>query len=112
MCLFSKVIEMEESSSSLIRVTVGITAAVVLTSVILLVFIGLLIRRKRATPSEEQKHGGSGHNKTLESPEDAYMSLEPKSRCSEYDTLDNMKRSCENTDYPEAQNPIYYNIDK
>uniref|UniRef100_A0A8C1SME6 Ig-like domain-containing protein n=1 Tax=Cyprinus carpio TaxID=7962 RepID=A0A8C1SME6_CYPCA len=64
--------------------------------------------RKRVTPSEEQKHRGSGH-KTLESPEDAYMSLEPKSRCSEYDTLDNMKRSCENTDHPEAQDPIYHN---
>ncbi|KAF4118233.1 hypothetical protein G5714_000284 [Onychostoma macrolepis] len=104
-------VSVKESSSSLIRVTVGITAAVVLTSVILLVFIGLLIRRKRATPSEEQKHGGSGHNKTLESPEDAYMSLEPKSRCSEYDTLDNMKRSCENTDDPEAQDPTYQDID-
>ncbi|XP_016145379.1 uncharacterized protein [Sinocyclocheilus grahami] len=99
-------VSVKESSSSLIRVTVGITAAVVLMSV---VFIGLLIRRKRATPSEEHKHGGSGHNKT-ESPEDAYMSLEPKSRCSEYDTLDNMKRSCENTDQPEAQDPIYDNI--
>lgn len=96
-----------ESSSSLIGVVVGITAAVVLTAVILLV-----IRRKRATPSEERQHGGSAHNKTLESPEDAYMSLEPKSRCSEYDTLDNMKRSGANTDDPEAQDPTYSNNDK
>uniref|UniRef100_A0A8C1DK90 Si:ch211-286b5.6 n=1 Tax=Cyprinus carpio carpio TaxID=630221 RepID=A0A8C1DK90_CYPCA len=103
-------VSVKESSSSLIRVTVGISAAVVLTSVILVFIIGLLIRRKRVTPSEEQKHRGSGHNKTLESPEDAYMSLEPKSRCSEYDTLDNMKRSCENTDHPEAQDPIYDSV--
>ncbi|XP_073697977.1 pregnancy-specific beta-1-glycoprotein 5-like [Garra rufa] len=100
----------EERSSSLIRVTVGITAAVVLTSVILTVFIGLLIRRKRATPSEEQNRGS--RHKTLESPGDTYMTLDPKSRCSEYDTLDNMKRSCENTDDPEAEDSTYYNIDK
>ncbi|KAK2909376.1 hypothetical protein Q8A67_005213 [Cirrhinus molitorella] len=93
-------------SSSLI--TVGITAAVVLTSVILMVLIGLLIRRKRVTPSEEQNHRGPQHNKTLESPEDAYMTLDPKSRCSEYDTLDNMKRSCEDTDDLEA--PTYEDI--
>ncbi|XP_059410803.1 B-cell receptor CD22-like [Carassius carassius] len=101
-------VSVKESSSSLIMFTMGISAAVVLTSVILMVFIGDLIRRKRATQSEEQKPGGSGHNKTLESSEDAYMSLEPKSRCSEYDTLDNMKRSCENTDHPE--DPIYDNF--
>ncbi|XP_073697986.1 low affinity immunoglobulin gamma Fc region receptor II-c-like [Garra rufa] len=86
-------VTVKERSSSLIRVTVGITAAVVLTSVILMVFIGLLIRRKRVTPSEEQNPRGSQPNKTLESPGDTYMTLEPKSRCSEYDTLDNMKRS-------------------
>ncbi|RXN29479.1 B-cell receptor CD22-like protein [Labeo rohita] len=43
---------------------------------------------KRATPSEEQNHRGSQHNKTLESPGDTYMTLEAKSKCSEYDTLD------------------------
>ncbi|XP_073698635.1 B-cell receptor CD22 [Garra rufa] len=58
-------VTVKERSSSLIRVTVGITAAVVLTSVILMVFIGLLIRRKRATPSEEQNHRESQPNKTF-----------------------------------------------
>ncbi|XP_052402870.1 B-cell receptor CD22-like isoform X1 [Carassius gibelio] len=101
-------VSVKESSSSLIMFTMGISAAVVLTSAILMVFIRDLIRRKRATPSEEENPGGSGHNKTLESPEDTYMSLEPKSRCFEYDTLDNMKRSCENTDHPEDS--IYDNF--
>ncbi|XP_048051853.1 B-cell receptor CD22-like [Megalobrama amblycephala] len=77
----------KESSWSLITVTVGITAAVVMTVIVM-----LLIRRNRVTPSEEQKHRGSRQHKTVESPEDAYMTLDPKSRCSEYDTLDNMKR--------------------
>ncbi|KAL1281684.1 hypothetical protein QQF64_000487 [Cirrhinus molitorella] len=79
-------VTVKERSSSLI--TVRITAAVVLTSVILMVFTWLLIKRKRETPSEEQNHRGPQHNKTLESPADAYMTLELKSRCSEYDTLD------------------------
>uniref|UniRef100_A0A672QZE1 Zgc:172106 n=1 Tax=Sinocyclocheilus grahami TaxID=75366 RepID=A0A672QZE1_SINGR len=65
---------------------------------------------KRVTSSEELNHRGSRHSKTLEAPEDAYMTLDPKSRCSEYDTLDNMKRSCENTDDPDDQDPTYYNI--
>uniref|UniRef100_A0A8C1N218 Si:ch211-286b5.6 n=1 Tax=Cyprinus carpio TaxID=7962 RepID=A0A8C1N218_CYPCA len=100
----------EKSSSSV--VAVGISAAVVLMSVILVVFIWLLIRRKRVTSSEEQNPRGSRHSKTLEAPEDTYMTLDPQSRCSEYDTLDNMKRSCENTDDLEAQDPTYYNTDK
>uniref|UniRef100_A0A9J7YQ84 Ig-like domain-containing protein n=1 Tax=Cyprinus carpio carpio TaxID=630221 RepID=A0A9J7YQ84_CYPCA len=99
----------EKSSSSV--VAVGISAAVVLMSVILVVFIWLLIRRKRATPSEEQNPRGSRHSKTLEAPEDTYMTLDPQSRCSEYNTLDNMKRSCENTDDLEAQDPAYEDID-
>ncbi|XP_042620250.1 B-cell receptor CD22-like isoform X4 [Cyprinus carpio] len=103
-------VTVKESSSSLITVAVGISAAVVLISVILVVFIGLLIRRKRVTSSEEQNPRGSRHSKTLEAPEDTYMTLDPQSRCSEYDTLDNMKRSCENTDDPKAQDPTYYNI--
>ncbi|XP_042572004.1 B-cell receptor CD22-like [Cyprinus carpio] len=61
-------VSVKESSSSLIRVTVGISAAVVLTSVILVFIIGLLIRRKRVTPSEEQKHRGSGHKTVSKSP--------------------------------------------
>ncbi|XP_059408989.1 B-cell receptor CD22-like isoform X2 [Carassius carassius] len=105
-------VAVEESRSALIWVVGGISAAVVLMSVILMVFIGLLIRRKRATPSEEQNPRGSAHSKTPGAPEDTYMTLDPKSRCSEYDTLDNMKRSCENTDDPEAQDPTYYNSDK
>ncbi|XP_016139696.1 B-cell receptor CD22 isoform X2 [Sinocyclocheilus grahami] len=104
-------VSVKESSSSLIRIAVGISAAVVLTSVILMVFVGLLIRRKRVTSSEELNHRGSRHSKTLEAPEDAYMTLDPKSRCSEYDTLDNMKRSCENTDDPDDQDPTYEDID-
>ncbi|KTF95500.1 hypothetical protein cypCar_00024651 [Cyprinus carpio] len=100
----------EKSSSSV--VAVGISAAVVLMSVILVVFIWLLIRRKRVTSSEEQNPRGSPrHSKTLEAPEDTYMTLDPQSRCSEYNTLDNMKRSCENTDDLEAQDPAYEDID-
>ncbi|KAK9981615.1 hypothetical protein ABG768_001139 [Culter alburnus] len=95
----------KESSWSLITVTVGITAAVVMTVIVM-----LLIRRNRVTPSEEQKHRGSQQHQTVESPEDAYMTLDPKSRCSEYDTLDNMKRSCD-TDEPEDQDSTYYNMD-
>ncbi|XP_051750761.1 B-cell receptor CD22 isoform X2 [Ctenopharyngodon idella] len=102
----SLTVKAEESSWSLITVTVGITAAVVMTVIVM-----LLIRRKRVTPSEEQKHRGSQQHKTVESPEDAYMTLDPKSRCSEYDTLDNMKRSCD-TDDPEDQDNTYYNLDK
>ncbi|XP_056312121.1 sialoadhesin [Danio aesculapii] len=98
----------EESSSSWIMVTAGIAAAAFVTSVILIVLIRLLIRRKRVTPSEEKKH--RERCKTVESPEDPYMSLDPKSRCSEYDTLDNIKRSCENTDSPEDEDSAYYNI--
>ncbi|XP_059408992.1 cell adhesion molecule 3-like [Carassius carassius] len=101
----------EESRSALIWVVGGISAAVVLMSVILMVFIGLLIRRKRATPSEEQNPRGSAHSKTPGAPEDTYMTLDPKSRCSEYDTLDNMKRSSENTDDPAAQEATYEDID-
>ncbi|XP_067298679.1 B-cell receptor CD22-like [Pseudorasbora parva] len=97
-----------EDIKPLITVPVGITAAVVMT-VILMLVVGLLIRRKRATSSEERNHRGS-RVATVESPEDAYMTLEPKSRCAEYDTLDNMKRSCD-TDDPEDQDPVYYNID-
>ncbi|KAK9981625.1 hypothetical protein ABG768_001149 [Culter alburnus] len=96
----------KESSWSLITVTVGITAAVVMTVIVM-----LLIRRNRVTPSEEQKHRGSQQHQTVESPVDAYMTLDPKSRCSEYDTLDNMKRSCD-TDEPEDQDSTYYNMDK
>ncbi|XP_059407361.1 CXADR-like membrane protein [Carassius carassius] len=103
-------VAVEESRSALIWVVGGISAAVVLMSVILMVFIGLLIRRKRATPSEEQNPRGSAHSKTPGAPEDTYMTLDPKSRCSEYDTLDNMKRSCENTDDPEAQEAAYEDI--
>ncbi|XP_052461290.1 B-cell receptor CD22 isoform X14 [Carassius gibelio] len=103
-------VAVEESRSSLIGVAGGISAAVVLMAVILMLFIGLLIRRKRATPSEEQNPRGSAHSKTPGAPEDTYMTLDPKSRCSEYDTLDNMKRSSENTDDPEAQEAAYEDI--
>uniref|UniRef100_A0A672QZG1 Si:ch211-286b5.6 n=1 Tax=Sinocyclocheilus grahami TaxID=75366 RepID=A0A672QZG1_SINGR len=58
-------VSVKESSSSLIRIAVGISAAVVLTSVILMVFVGLLIRRKRVTSSEELNHRGSRHSKTV-----------------------------------------------
>ncbi|XP_067296814.1 B-cell receptor CD22-like [Pseudorasbora parva] len=98
-----------EDIKPLITVPVGITAAVVMT-VILMLVVGLLIRRKRATSSEERNHRGS-RVATVESPEDAYMTLDLKSRCAEYDTLDNMKRSCD-TDDPEDQDPVYYNMDK
>uniref|UniRef100_A0A8C2IGX2 Ig-like domain-containing protein n=1 Tax=Cyprinus carpio TaxID=7962 RepID=A0A8C2IGX2_CYPCA len=101
----SDAVKLNVISSSV--VAVGISAAVVLMSVILMVFIG-----KRVTSSEEQNPRGSRHSKTLEAPEDTYMTLDPQSRCSEYDTLDNMKRSCENTDDLEAQDPTYYNTDK
>ncbi|KTF95501.1 hypothetical protein cypCar_00024650 [Cyprinus carpio] len=104
-------VTVKESSSSLITVAVGISAAVVLISVILMVFFRLLIRRKQVTPSEEQNPRGSRHSKTLEAPEDTYMTLDPQSRCSEYDTLDDMKRSCENTDDPKSQDPAYEDID-
>ncbi|ROL52019.1 B-cell receptor CD22 [Anabarilius grahami] len=72
----------KESSWSLITVTVGITAAVVMTVILM-----LLVRRNRVTPSEEQKHRGSQQHKT------------------------NMKRSCD-TDEPEDQDSTYYNMDK
>ncbi|XP_056312381.1 B-cell receptor CD22 [Danio aesculapii] len=101
-------VTVEESSSSWVLITAGITASVFVMFVILMVF--MLIRRKRVTPSEEQNHRGSC--KTVESPEDPYMTLDPKSRCSEYDTLDIMKRSSENTESPEGQDPIYHNISK
>ncbi|XP_056312106.1 B-cell receptor CD22-like [Danio aesculapii] len=74
-----------------ILITVGITTVSI--SVALMVFIVLFIR----------------HHKKVESPEDPYMTLDPKSRCSEYDTLDIMKRSCENTKSSEGQDPDYYN---
>uniref|UniRef100_A0A671PF00 Si:ch211-286b5.6 n=1 Tax=Sinocyclocheilus anshuiensis TaxID=1608454 RepID=A0A671PF00_9TELE len=97
-------VSVKESSSTLIRVAVGISASVC-------VHVHFFSsHRKRVTSSEELNHRGSRHNKTA--PEDAYMTLDPKSRCSEYDTLDNMKRSCENTDDPDDQDPTYYNIDK
>ncbi|XP_043079670.1 sialic acid-binding Ig-like lectin 13 isoform X2 [Puntigrus tetrazona] len=79
----------------------GVGAGIVCICIITVV---IKIIRKRVTPS------GSGRSKPLESPEDAYMSLEPKSRCSEYDTLDNMKRSCENTEQPEDQEATYEDI--
>ncbi|XDV15882.1 hypothetical protein PO909_015834 [Leuciscus waleckii] len=86
----------------------GIGAALIGICIIAVV---ITILRKRVTPSEERNHRGSRHHKTVESPEDAYMTLDPKSRCSEYDTLDNMKRSCD-TDNPEDQDTTYYNMDK
>ncbi|XP_068078054.1 sialoadhesin isoform X1 [Danio rerio] len=98
----------EESSSSWIMFTAGITAAAFVASVILIVSIWLLIRRKRVTRSEEKNH--RGRCKTVESSEDPYMTLDPKSRCSEYDTLDNIKRSWVNADSPEDEDSAYYNI--
>ncbi|XP_067296813.1 B-cell receptor CD22-like [Pseudorasbora parva] len=95
-----------EAIKNLITVPVGITAAVVMT-VILMLVVGLLIRRKRATSPEDRNHRGS-RVATVESPEDAYITLDLKSRCAEYDTLDKMKRSCD-TDDPEDQDPVYYN---
>ncbi|XP_056090306.1 B-cell receptor CD22-like isoform X2 [Rhinichthys klamathensis goyatoka] len=86
----------------------GIGAALIAICAVVVV---IQILRKRVTPSEEQNHRASQHHKTVESPEDAYMTLDPKSRCSEYDTLDNMKRSCD-TDDPEDQDCTYYNMDK
>uniref|UniRef100_A0A8C2IH87 Ig-like domain-containing protein n=1 Tax=Cyprinus carpio TaxID=7962 RepID=A0A8C2IH87_CYPCA len=97
-------VTVKESSSSLITVAVGISASVC-------VHVHFFSsHRKRVTSSEEQNPRGSRHSKTLEAPEDTYMTLDPQSRCSEYDTLDNMKRSCENTDDPKTQDPTYYNI--
>ncbi|XP_067260001.1 B-cell receptor CD22-like isoform X2 [Chanodichthys erythropterus] len=86
----------------------GIGAALICICIIVVV---IKIIRNRVTPSEEQKHRGSQQHQTVESPEDTYMTLDPKSRCSEYDTLDNMKRSCD-TDEPEDQDSTYYNMDK
>ncbi|KAG1955976.1 B-cell receptor CD22-like [Pimephales promelas] len=86
----------------------GIGAALITVCAVVAV---IRILRKRATPSEERNHRASRHQKTVESPEDAYMTLDPKSRCSEYDTLDNMKRSCD-TDDPEDQDSTYYNMVK
>ncbi|KAK9981617.1 hypothetical protein ABG768_001141 [Culter alburnus] len=86
----------------------GIGAALICICIIVVV---IKIIRNRVTPSEEQKHRGSQQHQTVESPEDAYMTLDPKSRCSEYDTLDNMKRSCD-TDEPEDQDSTYYNMGK
>ncbi|XP_051559434.1 B-cell receptor CD22-like isoform X2 [Myxocyprinus asiaticus] len=102
-------VTVEANSSTLIVVI----SAAVLASVILMVAIALFIRRKRkrVSPSEEQNNRGSQHNGEIESPEGAYMTLDPKSRCADYDTLQNMKRSCSNTDDPESQDPTYYNID-
>ncbi|XP_056312297.1 uncharacterized protein LOC130223449 [Danio aesculapii] len=101
-----------ESSSSWVLITAGITGAVFVMFVILMVF--MLIRRKRVTPSEEQNPKGSQpqHSVTtqVESPEDPYMTIDPKSTCSEYNTLDIMKRSCENTKSSEGQDPDYYSI--
>ncbi|XP_051560048.1 B-cell receptor CD22 isoform X2 [Myxocyprinus asiaticus] len=88
-----------------------VVPAVVITSVILTVATGLFIRRKRVPPSEEQNSRGLQHNKKIESPEDTYMTLDPMSRCSDYDTLHNVKRSCSNTGDPEVQEPTYYNTD-
>ncbi|CAM4468509.1 unnamed protein product [Leuciscus chuanchicus] len=92
----------------------GVYAAAGIGAVLIgicIIVVVITILRKRVTPSEERNHRGSRHHKTVESPENAYMTLDPKSRCSEYDTLDNMKRSCD-TDNPEDQDTTYYNMDK
>ncbi|XP_051560052.1 B-cell receptor CD22-like isoform X2 [Myxocyprinus asiaticus] len=89
--------------------TVVISAAF-LAFMVLMVAIALLIRRKRVSPSEEQNNRGLQHNEKIESPEGNYMTLDPMSRCSDYDTVHNVKRSCSNTDDTESQDPTYYNI--
>ncbi|XP_051993428.1 B-cell receptor CD22 [Xyrauchen texanus] len=94
-----------------IPVLILVISAAFLTSVILMVGIALLIRRKRVSPSEEQNNRGLQLKAKVESPEGTYMTLDPMSRCSDYDTLHNMKRSCNNTDDTESKDPTYYNTD-
>ncbi|XP_051993429.1 B-cell receptor CD22 [Xyrauchen texanus] len=94
-----------------IPVLILVISAAFLTSVILMVGIALLIRRKRVSPSEEQNNRGLQHKTKVESPEGTYMTLDPMSRCSDYDTLHNVKRSCNNTDDTESKDPTYYNTD-
>ncbi|XP_056312111.1 B-cell receptor CD22-like [Danio aesculapii] len=96
----------KESSSSWISITAGIAASA-------FVFVFIVIIRKRVTQSDEQNHRGSQQQHcAVESPEDPYMALDPNSRCSEYDTLNNLKRSSENTDDREDDGCTYYNIDQ
>ncbi|NP_001108035.2 uncharacterized protein isoform X1 [Danio rerio] len=103
-------VTVKESGSFWISITAGIAASA-------FVFVFIVIIRKRVTRSEEQNHRGSQQQQqqkhsAVEPPEDPYMALDPNSRCSEYDTLDNLKRSCENTDDREDDGSTYYNIDQ
>ncbi|XP_051559436.1 B-cell receptor CD22-like isoform X2 [Myxocyprinus asiaticus] len=86
----------------------GVIPAAVMLSVVLIV---LFKKGKQVYPSEEQNNRGSQHNGEIESPERDYLTLDPTSRCADYDTLHNMKTSCSNTNDPEDQDPTYYNID-
>nr|XP_055060153.1 B-cell receptor CD22 isoform X2 [Misgurnus anguillicaudatus] len=79
------------------KVTMGVIPAVVITSVsvILLVVIGICICRKRAT-SDIQNNTHLQHHKTMESSEETYMTLDPKTTSSDYDTLDNVRKPTDN----------------
>ncbi|XP_051983395.1 B-cell receptor CD22-like isoform X2 [Xyrauchen texanus] len=86
----------------------GVISAAVMLSVVLIV---LFKNRKPVSPSEEQNNRGLQHNGEIESPEGDYLTLDPTSRCADYDTLGNMNRSSSNTNDPEDQDPTYYNTD-
>ncbi|XP_073763339.1 uncharacterized protein isoform X1 [Danio rerio] len=98
-----------ESSSSWVLITAGVIGAAFVMCIIVMVF--MLIRRKRVTPSAEQtsKEPQPQHS-AVEPPEVSYMTLDPNSTCPEYNTLDIMKRSSENTKSSEGQYLDYYNI--
>ncbi|XP_065130471.1 cell adhesion molecule CEACAM6-like isoform X2 [Paramisgurnus dabryanus] len=76
------------------KVTVGVIPAVVITSVsvILLVVFGICISRKRAT-SDVQNNKNLQHHRAIESSEETYMTLDPKTMSADYDTLDNVRKS-------------------
>ncbi|XP_065130472.1 uncharacterized protein [Paramisgurnus dabryanus] len=82
------------------KVTLGVTLAVIITSVsmmllVVLVHVWIFMRRKRAT-SEVQNNTNLQHHKTMESSEMPYMTLDPKTTNADYDTLDNVRKSTDN----------------
>ncbi|XP_065151126.2 uncharacterized protein [Paramisgurnus dabryanus] len=74
--------------------TMGVILAVVITSVsvILLVVIGICIRRKKTT-SAVQNNTNLQHHITMKSSEETYMTLDPNTTSADYDTLDNVRKS-------------------
>ncbi|XP_065130473.1 uncharacterized protein [Paramisgurnus dabryanus] len=89
-----------KESLAVSKVTLGVTLAVVITSVsvnilVILVLVGICIRRKRVT-SDVQNNTNLQHHKTMESSEKPYMTLDPKTTSAVYDTLDNASEPTDN----------------